>query len=117
MSGSDSSAVRDRIKITFTPIPGRMEPDREPQIAGPSQRQTKEKADENRSQNSNPAFSRISQMKHAKTCRQQDRGPPETHRKGQAELGITTSEEFFVETDDQKECGPEQGELKRACSV
>ena len=33
------------------------------------------------------------------------------------ELGIATSEEFFVETYDQKERGPEQGKLERARSV
>ena len=94
-----------------------MKADREPEISGSAQRQTKEKADENRAQNPNPAFPRISQMQYAKARRQQDRGWPETQRKTQTELGIATSEEFFVETYDQKERGPEQGKLERARSV
>ena len=62
MSGSYQTAVRDRVKKAFAPVPGCMHADREPERTRAAQCEAEEKSDQSSAQCAHPSFSRIAQM-------------------------------------------------------
>ena len=114
MPRKNRPTIRHRIKKRLSPIPCHMKSHRKPQAPRAPQRQTKEKSNRRRRQQSRPLLAPIRQMDQAKSTGQHNRRRPETNRPRQRELRISAKQKIFKQSHQQKVSCPERRKLHNA---
>src|SRR5438874_2410949 len=79
MSGEHLAAVRHGIEVSFSPVPGGMEANREPEISRAPQGKAEEESNAGRAENPNPAFAGVAQVNRPKKQRHENCGWPKAH--------------------------------------
>ena len=102
MAARNRAAVRNGIEITFTPIPGHVKADGEPEGAGAANRQTEKEAYDDYGEDADGFFAGVETVHCSKEDGEQGGGRPETHSEGKHPERIAAREEVFEESDDQK---------------
>src|SRR5512141_1486778 len=117
MTGRDHSAIRDRVEEGFSPIPGGVKTDSEPEIPRAAQSQAEEQADKRGGQHARPMLLIVFQVNESEGTRKSQCCGPEADATGERELGVSAQQKFLEESNQQEKDGPKDSKLPNTQAV
>src|SRR5262249_10032586 len=102
VAGRRGPAIGYGVEVGLSPVPGHVEPDGDPQVAGAEQGQAKEEPDQAGGDQAELSLSGVAPVNRAETSGEDRRRRPEVYAFGERELGVSAQEKFLKDAYEQK---------------